>query len=140
MRHQKRGRKFGRKLGDKKAFLKGLVHNLVMKEKITTTLARAKELQKEIAPLLTLAKKQNLSSYRLLLKKLPKVSAEKVFKDLGTRLKHRLGGYTRIVKVAARMRDAAPMAIISLVHDEEDSAPKEKKLEKDKHPDVKNRK
>ena len=118
MRHRKRGRKFGRKVGDKKAFLKGLVHNLTMKEKITTTLARAKELQKEVAPLITLGKKQNLASYRLLLQRLPKKSAEKIFKDLSPRFKNRRGGYTRMVKIARRMRDASPMAIVSFVSDE----------------------
>ena len=118
MRHQKTGRKFGRKVGDKKAFLKGLVHNLVMKEKITTSLARAKEVQKKVAPLITLGKKQNLASYRLLLQRLPKKSAEKIFKDLSPRLKNRAGGYTRMVRIARRMRDASPMAMVSFVPDE----------------------
>ncbi len=118
MRHRKRGRKFGRKVGDKRAFLKGLVHNLAMKEKITTTLARAKELQKKVAPLITLGKKQNLASYRLLLQRLPKKSAEKIFKDLSPRFKNRRGGYTKMVKIARRMRDASPMAIVSFVSDE----------------------
>ncbi|MEW5805254.1 MAG: 50S ribosomal protein L17 [Patescibacteria group bacterium] len=117
MRHRKTGRKFGRKLGDKKAFLKGLLHNLIMKEKITTTQARAKELKRLFDPLVTLAKKQTLASYRLLLTKLPKKSAEKIFKDIGLRYKDRKSGYTRIVKLNPRMRDAAPMAMISLVEE-----------------------
>jgi len=98
--------------------LKGLAHNLVMKEKITTTLSRAKEIHKKVAPLITLGKKQNLASYRLLLKRLPKSSAEKVFKDLAPRFKERRGGYTRIVKLPRRMRDASPMASISFVFEE----------------------
>ncbi len=98
--------------------MKGLVHNLAMKEKITTTLARAKELQKKVAPLITLGKKQNLASYRLLLQRLPKKSAEKIFKDLSPRFKNRRGGYTKMVKIARRMRDASPMAIVSFVSDE----------------------
>lgn len=121
MRHRKEGRKFGRKLGDRKAFLKGLVHNLIEKEKITTTEARAKELKRIFDPLVTLAKKQTLASYRQLLAKLPKRSAEKLFKDIALRYQHRRSGYTRIVKLNRRTRDAAPLAIISLV--EEESTP-----------------
>jgi large subunit ribosomal protein L17 len=121
MRHRKIGRKFGKKLGDKKAFLKALLHNLIIKEKITTTLARAKELKKLFDPMLTLSKKQTLSSYRILLKKLPKKSAEKIFKDIGPRYKNRRGGYTRIVKLNRRLRDAAPMAIINLINQEKES-------------------
>ena len=124
MRHQKTNRKFGRKVGDRKSFLKGLVHNLAMKEKITTTLSRAKELQKVVAPFITLGKKQTLASYRLLLQRLPKKSVEKIYKDISPRMKDRRGGYTRIVRLTSRMRDASPMAIISFVENEVKEAKK----------------
>lgn len=115
MRHHRQGKKFGRIVGDRKAFVKGLLHNLITKEKITTTLVRAKEVQRLIAPLITLGKKQTLASYRLLLERLPKKSAEKVFKDLSPRFKDRAGGYTRVVKLDRRLRDGAFTARISFV-------------------------
>lgn len=119
MRHHKIGKKFGRKKGQKKAFLKGLLHNLIMKEKITTTEVRAKEVSRLFGPLMTLAKKQNLASYRLLLQKLPEKSAERLFKDLANRYPKRKSGFTRVIKLDRRLRDAAPRAIISLVEPKE---------------------
>jgi large subunit ribosomal protein L17 len=88
-----------------------------MKEKLVTTLVRAKELARVCAPYITLAKAQTLGSYRKLLERLPQKSAEKVFKDLGVRFKDRQGGYTRITKLNVRNDDAAPMAKIELVQE-----------------------
>ncbi len=118
MRHAKIGKKFGRKLGQKKAFQKSLLHNLIMKEKITTTTTRAKETARLFGPLMTLAKKQNLASYRQLLKKLPQKSAAKLYKDLANRYPKKRSGFTRIIKLNRRLRDAAPLAQISFVPEE----------------------
>ncbi|KKU10494.1 MAG: 50S ribosomal protein L17 [Parcubacteria group bacterium GW2011_GWA2_46_7] len=117
MRHKKEGKKFGRERGDRKAFIKGLVHNLVMKEHITTTLVRAKELARVCSPHITMGKTQTLASYRKLLARLPQKSAEKIFKDLGVRFKDRHGGYTRITKLNRRNDDGAPMARIEFVQE-----------------------
>jgi len=114
MRHQKEGKKFGRKKGDREAFIKGLMHNLIMEEEIETTLIRAKETKRELEKLITLAKKQDLASYRLLLKKLPKKSAEKLFKIIAPRYLEKNGGYLRIIKTGMR-KDSSQMAIISFV-------------------------
>ncbi|OIO50594.1 MAG: 50S ribosomal protein L17 [Candidatus Brennerbacteria bacterium CG11_big_fil_rev_8_21_14_0_20_43_10] len=115
MRHRKVGKKFGRKKGDRNAFTKSLVHNLIMKEKITTTRARAKETARLFGPLMTLAKKQTLAAYRLLLARLPKKSAEKLYKILVPRFANRTSGCTRIIALPRRTHDASPMCIISLV-------------------------
>jgi len=115
MRHKKIGKKFGRKKGQKKAFQKSLLHNLIMKEKIITTDVRAKEVTRLLGPLMTLAKKQNLASYRELLKKLPRKSAEKLFKDLANRYPSKRSGFTRIIKLNRRLRDAAPQALVAFV-------------------------
>ena len=48
MRHAVKGRKFGRIKGRRKSFISGLIHNLVMKESIKTTEARAKEKEGQI--------------------------------------------------------------------------------------------
>ena len=109
-------RKFHRKKGQRKAFKQGLMHNLIMRGKIETTVARAKEVRPNLEKLITHARSQNLSAYRLLLQKLPKQSANKLYYDIAPKYKERKGGYLRIKKMmAVRKRDAAPKAIIEFV-------------------------
>ncbi len=109
-------RKFGRIRGRRKSFTKTLANNLILKERIQTTEARAKELRPKVEKLVTLAKKQNLASLRLLLSRLPKDSASKLYYDIAPRYKDRAGGYLRILKTAERRkRDAARQAVIEFV-------------------------
>lgn len=116
MRHQKKGRKFGRKKGQRVAFLKGLAENLIINESITTTDARAKELRPFIEKQITLAKKQNIASLRLLIARLSKKSALKLFYDIAPKYKERNGGYTRITKISkVRIGDNAKLSVIEFV-------------------------
>jgi len=116
MRHLKKGRKLGLKRGPRKAFLKILAHNLIMKEKIRTTEARAKEIRPIVERMVTYGKKQNLAGMRLLIQKLPKDSAYKMYHELAPRYTDRDGGYTRIIKLGAlRRNDGAKMATIEFV-------------------------
>ena len=79
MRHLSKGRKFGRIKGRRNSFVAGLIHNFVMKEKIKTTEARAKEIRPKVEKLVTLAKKQNIASLRVLKSRLPELSANKLY-------------------------------------------------------------
>ena len=115
MRHRKQGRKFGRKKGQRQALLTSLAHNLIIKEKITTTLEKAKELKKNAERFVSYGKKQNLAGLRLLLKNLPKVSAYKVYNQLARQYEGRNGGYLRIIKTQNQRRDSAQMARIEFV-------------------------
>ncbi len=117
MQHRKKGkRKFGRVRGRRASFLKGLQRNLIISERIKTTEARAKEIKPTVEKLVTLAKKQNIASMRLLLARLPNDAALKLYYDIAPRYKERRGGYLRVVKVGAtRMRDAAPQSIIEFI-------------------------
>lgn len=109
-------RKFHRIKGRRKSFLKILTHNLIMKEKIQTTEARAKEIRPRLEKLVTLAKKQTLASLRLLLARIPEMSALKLYYEIAPRYKSRTGGYLRIRKLTmVRKRDAAKQAIIEFV-------------------------
>ncbi len=66
--------------------------------------------------LVTVARKQDLASMRILLSRLPKEAALKLYYELAPRYKERRGGYLRIVKIGAvRKRDAAPKTIIEFV-------------------------
>lgn len=109
-------RKFHRKKGRRRSFVQGLANNLIMKEKMETTVPRAKEIRPIVEHLVTIAKKQQLAGFRILLSRLPKQAAQKLFYDIAPRYKSRAGGYLRITKEAKhRKRDAAPLAIIEFV-------------------------
>ena len=109
-------RKFHRKRGRRRLFVKSLLQGLIMQGRIETTVARAKEIRPLIERLVTLARRQTVTSLRLLQAKLPKAAAEKLYYDIAPKHKERRGGYTRIVKlVKSRKRDASQMAIIEFM-------------------------
>ena len=66
MRHQRVGRKLSLKRGQRRSFVKILIHNLIMKNRIETTEARAKTIKPKVEKLVTIAKKNNLAALRLL--------------------------------------------------------------------------
>src|SRR3989338_430129 len=109
-------RKFHKTQGPRRSFMRILVNNLIMKGKIETTEARARELRPRVEKLVTLAKKQNLASLRLLLSRLPDEAASKLYYDIAPKYKERAGGYLRFLKMEdRRKRDAAKKAIIEFV-------------------------
>lgn len=113
----KKHRKFHRERNQRRAFLKSLAVALIMKGKIKTTMARAKELRSVAERLVTRVKKHQAPSaeYRELRKTLPKVAAQKLVKDVAPKYKERNGGYTRITRLLPRKRDAAKMAFIEFI-------------------------
>ena len=123
MRHLKAGRKFGRTSAHRKALFRNLVEALIQRERISTTLAKAKELRGKVEKTITLGKKGTLHARRQALKLAPqKETIQKVFGTLAERYAKRPGGYTRIIKIGPRRGDNAPMAYIELV-DREGEAP-----------------
>tara|TARA_Y100000588_G_scaffold242015_1_gene256085 strand:- start:291 stop:830 length:540 start_codon:yes stop_codon:yes gene_type:complete len=116
MRHLKAGRKFGRTSAHRKALFRNLVGALIQRERISTTLAKAKELRGKVEKTITLGKKGTLHARRQAFKLAPqKDTIRKVFGSLAERYANRLGGYTRIIKIGPRRGDNAPMAYIELV-------------------------
>ena len=114
--HRVAGRKLSRYRDQRIALLRGLVSELMIHEKITTTLAKAKETRVVAEKLITHGKKGTLHHRRLAMAQVPnKKAVEKVFDDVAPRYEDRPGGYTRIIKLAPRQGDAAKMAIIELV-------------------------
>ena len=114
--HRVSGRKLSRYKDQRKALMRGLVSELIKHEKITTTLAKAKETRVVAEKLITHGKKGTLHHRRLALAQVPnKRVVEKVFDDVAPRYAERAGGYTRIVKLGPRQGDAAQMAVIELV-------------------------
>jgi len=115
MRHKKKGRKFGRKRDQRKAFLKSLAVNLILKGKIKTTQARAKESRRLTERLITFAKKNDLNGVRFAEKILPKTAVKKLIKEIAPKYTERKGGYTRITKIGRRKSDGAEMVFIEFV-------------------------
>ena len=116
MRHKKKGRKLGRKVGNRKALLMNLACQLITHKKIRTTNPKAKELRSYIEPLITLAKKNDLHSRRLVIKKIPKKNIVRIlFEEIAPVFAERPGGYTRITKLGFRDNDRAPVSIIEFV-------------------------
>jgi large subunit ribosomal protein L17 len=123
MRHLKAGRKLGRTSAHRKALFRNLVGALILRERISTTLAKAKELRGKVEKTITLGKKGTLHARRQAFKLAPqKETVQKVFGPLAERYAKRPGGYTRIIKIGPRKGDNAPMAFIELV-DREGDAP-----------------
>jgi large subunit ribosomal protein L17 len=90
--------------------------SLLRHETIRTTLPKAKELRRVVEPLITLAKSDAEANRRLAFARLRDAEVvEKLFADLGPRFKARPGGYTRILRMAPRPGDSAPMALMQLV-------------------------
>jgi large subunit ribosomal protein L17 len=117
MRHHNTNRKFGRDKNQRKALLSSLALNLIVREKIKTTEAKAKELKPFIEKILTRAKKGDLATRRLIIAKLMNREREvkKLFDTLAPKYEDRKGGYTRILKLGARKSDGAKMAYIEFV-------------------------
>ena len=116
MRHLKAGRKFGRTSAHRKALFRNLVQALIKRERISTTLAKAKELRGKVEKTITLGKKGTLHARRQAFKLAPaKEAVQKVFGPLAERYANRPGGYTRIIRIGHRKGDDAPMAFIELV-------------------------
>jgi len=111
----KKRKKLSRKKEQRVALLRSLARALILKEKIKTTEAKAKEVSSFIEKQITLAKIGNLNSQRLLTRNFSKKIIKKLVEEIAKRYKERKGGYTRIVKLGPRKSDGAKMAIIELL-------------------------
>ena len=109
-------RRLGRRSDQRKAMLRAMVTYLLENGQIKTTLPRAKEVAPLAEKMITLAKKNDLASYRQVLSFITKEDvAKKLFSELNLKYQGREGGYTRVVKIGPRRGDAAEMAIVQLV-------------------------
>jgi len=116
MKHRVAGRKLGRTSEHRLALLRNLSTALFERERIKTTLSKAKELRPFAEKILTLSKRDSLHARRLVLRDIhDKSVVAKVFDTLAARYAQRPGGYTRIIKLGPRRGDSAEMALIELV-------------------------
>jgi large subunit ribosomal protein L17 len=116
MRHQLSGRQLSRNAPHRQAMLRNMSVSLLRHETIRTTTPKAKELRRVVEPLITLAKKDSEANRRVAFSRLrDNEVVTKLFEDLGPRFKARPGGYTRILHLAPRPGDSAPMSLMQLV-------------------------
>jgi large subunit ribosomal protein L17 len=131
MRHGRNLRKLGRTTAHRKALLRNLSTSFFEKERIATTLIKAKELRPFAERLITLARKDNLHSRRLAARSIQdRAVVRKLFDTLGPRFAQRNGGYSRILKLGWRQGDGAEMAILELLGSEPTFSKPERKGKK----------
>jgi|SRR5690606_18891749 len=116
MRHGKKFNHLGRQAPHRKAMLSNMSASLFLYKRITTTLAKAKELKKHVEPLVTRAKEDTTHNRRVAFSFLQNKEAIKLlFGEVAEKVGNRPGGYTRIIKTGYRAGDNAEMCIIELV-------------------------
>lgn len=115
MRKRKKGKKFSRKRDQRKTLFKSLARELILRERIKTTEARAKVLRGKVEKFITRAKKRDLASRRYLLRFFSPEIVKKLIEEIAPRYQEKPGGYTRVVKLGPRKSDGAKMAIIEMV-------------------------
>jgi large subunit ribosomal protein L17 len=125
-------RKLGRKSGHRLAMFRNQLASLIDKERIITTLPKAKELRPQIERLITLGKNDSVHARREAARLVADDTiVAKLFGTIGPRFSTRPGGYTRIIKLGPRRGDAAEMAILELVErTAEEAAPAEEPKKK----------
>ena len=134
MRHKRAGLHLSRTAAHRKALFSNMVAALLTYERIRTTLVKAREVRRLAERTITWARRLGA----ILTKKAEKRTDEekarvvhamrmalrvvrdrdavlKLFEEIGPRFLARHGGYTRIMKVAQRPGDAAPMALLELI-------------------------
>lgn len=132
MRHGVKGKKFNRPRDERESMYRNMIQSLFEKERIVTTLAKAKAVKPLAEKLITKGKKQTLAAMRDLSAFFYKEDvAYKVYHDLAVRFKDREGGYLRIFHLGPRISDGSQMAILELV-DRKEMPKKEKTLKSNK--------
>ncbi len=116
MRHRKNIAKLGRTAEHRKATLANLASALIEHRKIKTTHAKAKATQRFVEKLVTLAKKGDLNSRRLVLSRLRnKEAMYLLFSEIAPTFTDRNGGYTRVIHLGRRFGDGAEMSLLEFV-------------------------
>jgi large subunit ribosomal protein L17 len=129
MNHKSGFNKLNMMPAHRKAVMRNMMTVLFKHERITTTHAKAKEVQRFAEKEITRAKVDSVHNRRMVARKISdEAILAKLFTDIAPRFKERNGGYTRVLRLGERLLDAADMVILELVERKED----DKKAERDK--------
>jgi large subunit ribosomal protein L17 len=133
MRHRVAGKKLGRKTPHRISMLRNMVTSFLDKERIQTTLPRAKTLRPIAEKMITLGKRESLHARRQALAFIKDPSVvSKLFETIAPRFAQRPGGYTRIIRLGFRDGDGAQLAILEMVGSEFKAKGNEPKADKKK--------
>ncbi|HEU4384784.1 MAG TPA: 50S ribosomal protein L17 [Anaeromyxobacteraceae bacterium] len=131
MKHRVAGRRLDRTTEHRTAMFKNMVTSLLRHERIVTTTPKAKELRRIADRIITLGKRGTPHARRQAHRSVRDVEVlDKLFGPIAQRFQSRPGGYTRLVRVARRLGDAAEMALIELTELAPAEAPEKGKGEK----------
>jgi large subunit ribosomal protein L17 len=118
MRHNYGLRKFSRTAAHRQAMFRNLATALLERERVQTTVEKAKDLRPIVEKLITMGRVDSVANRRHAYGYInSKAVVHKLFADLGPRYKTRPGGYTRIIRTDYRKGDAAQLAVIELIAD-----------------------
>lgn len=116
MRHRNKGNALSRKTAHRTSMLSNMACSLIEHKRITTTVAKAKELRSFVEPLITKSKTDSTHSRRIVFSRLKQKDAvSSLFRDVAPKVAQREGGYTRIIRLGTRQGDAAEMCMMELV-------------------------
>jgi len=136
MRHRKAGRPLGRNSSHRRALFRNIVTSFLEHERIETTVAKAREIRPIVEHMITLGRRGDLHSRRLVASYLfDRSVVSHLFSEIAPRFSEQNGGYTRILKTRIRKGDASQMAILELtkmeagIEEEKKSEPKKEPAE-----------
>lgn len=117
MRHHNKTKKLGLERKTRTALVRSLITSLILKEQVRMTESRAKAIRPQVERLVTHAKVDTVAKRRLVASKLfnNETLVKKLFTEIAPRYKTRAGGYTRVTKLPARIKDGAKMAVIEFI-------------------------
>lgn len=118
MRHRNRRGKLGRKSEHRMMMLRNMATSLFERERIKTTMPKAKQLRPYAEKLITLARKQDVHARRLMQRQITnRAVLKKLFDEIAKRYtQDNKGGYTRIIAYKSRWGDGAQLAFIELAN------------------------
>ena len=132
MKHRKKGRKLNRSPKARQALFKTLLNSFFENGEITTTLAKAKVIQKKIDQLINKAKEGTLQEKRFIFASLSPGAAKSLVEKIAPQAKNRQSGYSRLFKLGQRQGDGAMMAKVELVDKIEEVEEKKKAIKEKK--------
>ncbi len=126
MRHRKAGRKLKRTASHRTSLLNSLSTSFLRHKKIQTTLAKAKETQKQVEAIITRARRaiagetegapKNIHARREVARAIKdRAVVKSLFEEIAPKVAGRAGGYTRLIKLGQRQGDGAQVAVLELV-------------------------
>lgn len=131
MNHRSGFNRLSRPADHRRALKRNMATSLFKYERIRTTKSKAKEVRRFAEKLITRAKVDSVFNRRQVARFISdEAILDKLFVDIGPRMKERPGGYTRILKLGFRQGDAAEMVLLELVDYKLDTDSPEEKAQK----------